>query len=482
MNTENFVDKYGVWNEAQREAANELQKTVTDNDIKTIRVSFCDQHGILRGKTIMAEALENILFNGCALTSTLLLKDTSHRTAYPVWKSGAGLGMPEMTGACDFLIVPDPVTFRILPWANKSAWVLCDCYFSDGSPVPFSTRRIFKQQLSRLSDCGYDYLSGIELEFSLYKLDDARLNHADCTQPGSPPDVSPLTHGFQYLTEIRYDRYEPVLDILGDAIRRLGLPLNTMEVEFGPSQVEMTFAPVAGCESADNVVLARNAIKQVSRRHGYHATFMCRPGLPNSFASGWHLHQSLVDSATGENRFMPDDDSELLSATGKCFLAGLLEHAKECTVFSTPTINGYKRYRPFTLAPNHIVWGKDNRGAMLRVTGAREAASVHLENRAGDPAANPYLYMSSQIIAGMDGIQRGLPLPERVDAPYDENRERLPRNLFEATAYLKHSKLFRDALGDVFVDYYIAMKEHELNRFLSEEVTDWEHKEYFETF
>src|SRR3974390_1540088 len=119
---------------------------------------------------------------------------------------------------------------------------------------------------------------------------------------------------------------EPPLEIIRRDVMALGLPLRSVEVEFGPSQCEFTFAPRKGLEAADNMVLFRSAIKQIARRHGYHASFMCRPKLPNVFASGWHLHQSIAARATGENEFMAKEAGEALSAFGRAYLAGLLDH------------------------------------------------------------------------------------------------------------------------------------------------------------
>src|SRR6201999_1177417 len=132
-----------------------------------------------------------------------------------------------------------------------------------------------------------------------------------------PPPASLLPHGYQYLTEQRYDQMEPVLEIIRRDVLALGLPLRSVEVEFGPSQCEFTFAPTRGMVPADNMVLFRSAVKQIARRHGYHATFMCRPKLPNVFASGWHLHQSIVSRAGGANAFMTSEDGQVLSAFGK---------------------------------------------------------------------------------------------------------------------------------------------------------------------
>ncbi|MEX2525052.1 MAG: glutamine synthetase family protein [Gammaproteobacteria bacterium] len=480
MASDSFVARHGLWSEAQATAAGEVLKQIREADLTTIRVSFCDQHGVLRGKTITVRAFEEILYNGCGITTTLLLKDVAHKTVYPVWESGGGFDRAELTGASDFLMLPDPATFRVLPWVEKTGWVLSDCYFPDGTPVPFSTRSLYQSALSRLQEQGYAFLSGMELECNLYRINDARLTHADCGQPGTPPLVSPLAHGFQYLTETRFDELEPILEILRRDLLALGLPLRTLEAEFGPSQVELTFDPEAGLAGADHAVLARSAIKQIARRHGYLATFMCRPALANAFSSGWHLHQSLLDAKTGANRFVSADGQAPLSPEGGHYLAGLLAHAKEACLPATPTLNGYKRYRPFTLAPNHIVWGRDNRGAMLRVVGLPGSASTHIENRVGEPAANPYLYFAAQVLCGLDGIEKQTPLPEAVDTPYSDRWERLPRNLYEAIGHFRTSALFRAGWGDAFVDYYATLKEFELNRFLSEEVTDWEQREYFE--
>src|SRR5260221_6371490 len=159
----------------------------------------------------------------------------------------------------------------------------------------------------------------------------------DAGQPGEPPDVSLLSHGYQYLTEQRYDQMEPVLEIIRRDIVALGLPLRSIEVEFGPSQCEFTFAPRKGLEPADIMILFRSAVKQIAQRHGFHATFMCRPKLPNVFASGWHLHQSIVSRAGRENDFMPKDCGDVLRAFGRSYLPGLLEPARASPVFTPPT-------------------------------------------------------------------------------------------------------------------------------------------------
>jgi glutamine synthetase len=476
-----FVKRHGLWSGEQHEAAVRLARIVEEQKLEVIRLSFPDQHGILRGKTLVASEAVASLQSGCSITTTMFAKDTSHRTVFPVFTAGGGFGMPEMQGAADVLMVPDPSSFRILPWAPATGWLLCDVYFADGRPMPFATRHLYKSVLTKLAERGYDFVAGLEVEFHIFKLEDAKMAPEDSGQPGQPPSVSLLSHGYQYLTEQRYDAMEPVLEIVRRDITALGLPLRSIEVEFGPSQCEFTFAPSKGLEPADNMILFRSAVKQICHRHGYHATFMCRPKLPNVFASGWHLHQSIVARASGENVFMAKDGGEVLSAFGKNFLGGLLKHARASAAFATPTINGYKRYRSYSLAPDRAIWGKDNRGVMVRVLGGAGDSATRLENRIGESAANPYLYMASQILAGLDGVDRGLDPGPSADAPYETKAPLLPKTLREAVDALKDDAFFREALGANFVDYYAHIKNAEIERFQAE-VSEWEQREYFEMF
>jgi glutamine synthetase len=476
-----FVVRHALWSDEQIEAAARLRRIVEEQKLETIRLSFADQHGILRGKTLVAAEALASLESGCSITTTLLAKDTSHRTVFPVFTAGGGFGMKEMEGAADVLMVPDPLTFRVLPWAPASGWLLCDIHFADGRPIPFSTRQLYKSVLAGLGQRGYDFVAGLEVEFHIFKLNDAKMAPEDAGQPGQPPSVSLLSHGYQYLTEQRYDQMAPALDIVRRDIIALGLPLRSVEVEFGPSQCEFTFAPRKGLEPADNMVLFRSAVKQIARRHGYHATFMCRPKLPNVFASGWHLHQSLVARSSGENAFMAEEGLEPLSAFGKHYLAGVLAHARASAVFTTPTINGYKRYRSYSLAPDRAIWGRDNRGVMIRVLGGTGDPATRLENRIGEPAANPYLYMASQILSGLDGVDRKLDPGASADTPYETKAEALPKSLREAVSALSDDPFFRRAFGADFVDYYVHIKNAEIDRFQAE-VSDWEHREYFEMF
>ena len=478
---ESFVECFGLWSSDQRKQANDVADRLKAGEVDVVRFAWPDQHGMLRGKTLVAKAAQDALRDGVNLTSTLLAKDTSHRTVFPVFSAGGGFDNTGMQGGADFKILPDPGTFRVLPWAPRTGWVLCDAFTSDGKPCLFGTRQILQRAVGELDQLGLEFVAGLEVEFHVFKLDDPSLRLEHAGQPGEPPQVSLLTQGHQYLTELRYDRVEPLMDLLRSQLMALGLPLLSLEIEFGPSQFELVFGPTAGLVPADTMVLLRSAVKQICQRHGYHATFMCRPRIPHVMSSGWHLHQSLRSKSDGRNAFVPHDDHTALSPSGMHYLAGLKAHASASAPLASPTINGYRRYRPFSLAPDRAIWARDNRGAMLRVLGGAGQNATRIENRVGEPTANPYLYMASQIFSGLDGMRRKLDPGPSADAPYETAADQLPRSLSEALAALRADTVLVEQLGARFVEYYCHIKEAEIARF-NLEVSEWEHREYFDMF
>jgi glutamine synthetase len=461
-----FVGRHGLWTQAQTDAAAEVAERIAK--LGVVRFAFSDAHGVVRGKTLIADEAARALRAGVTCTVTMLLKDLSGRTAFPIFEPGGD-------GAGDMVMVADPTTFRVLPWAPHSGWILCDLYRTNGEPHPFSTRTLMRHMLAQLAKRGLAWRAGLEVEFHLFKCDDDLAPPDHIAMPGPPPKVTPLNHGYQYLTELRYDAIEPLMETLRGNLQGLGLPLRSLEIEFGPSQVEVTFGATTGMEPADLMLLFRNATKQIFAREGYLASFMCRPQLPHVASSGWHLHHSIEDAATGRNLF-PHADG--LSKLARGWLGGLLRHAAPATAFSTPTINGYKRYRRNSMAPDHIVWAYDNRAAMVRVVGQPGDPATRLENRIGEPAANPYLYMASQIAAGLDGVATDADPGPAAETPYRAGAPALPNTLMDAVVALRSDTCFRAAFSDQFIDYFVHLKEFEIGRFLST-VTDWEHREYF---
>ncbi|MCQ8280114.1 glutamine synthetase family protein [Acetobacteraceae bacterium KSS8] len=476
-----FITDHALWTPEQTERAADCLRRIEADRIESVRIGFPDLHGIMRGKTVMADALDRIFSAGLSITSSLLLKDSSHRTVGAVFSAGAGIGIGAFAGAADMVLVPDPFSFRILPWANRTAWLLCDCYLPDGSPVELAPRHQLRRQAKNLADRDLELVAGLEVEFHLFRLDDPMLGLDQSGQPGQPPAVSLSHQGYNYLTELRYDTLEPILEILRATCAALDLPLRSIEIEFGPSQVEFVFGAGTAERTADDMILFRSAIKQVCRRHGYHATFMCRPAIANVCSSGWHLHQSLRRRSDRRNLFAVDEDGDApLSRIGLHYLAGLLRDASAAMPFAMPTVNGYKRIRPMSLAPDRAVWGRDNRGAMLRVLQGTSSAA-RIENRAGEPAANPYLYVAAQIISGLSGIDDALDPGPGVETPYDNDAAALPTTLEGALALLAGSERFARHFGEGFVRHFLRVKQAEVARF-NLEVSTWEQKEYFDMF
>lgn len=486
-----FAERCGVHSASRDAAAHEVLKRVHDAGIDLVRIAWCDLHGVLRAKTVVASALERTFRDGISFVSTLMLKDSSDRTALPVFEPGGTASLPGFGQANNLVLLPDPASFASLPWAPGNGWLRAEPWFEDGTPVPLDTRRVLQRALARLADAGFSMQCGLEVEFHVYRLR-AESSHTDPSLagwPGPAPAVELIHPGYTLLGEAGFDGAEEALRIVQSTAQGLGMPLSSLEIEFGPSQVEAVFDVTDALTAADNMVRFRNGVKMALRRAGYHATFMCRPPFPNIMSSGWHLHQSLLRRDDGCNAFMrvaaasgsgTRDAAHTLSDTGEHYLAGLLAHARAMAVFCTPTVNGFARFRPNALAPQSVLWGRDNRGAMLRVLGGCGDDTTRIENRLGEPAANPYLYIASQIFAGLDGLARGLRAPPATESPYSSDAERLPASLAEALAALRADPVLEEGVGPALARVYTRIKESELARYA--EATDGDEfmrREYF---
>ena len=491
-----FIAKHGLWTDEQQRRAEELERQVRKDELRLVRVAWADAHGCARAKAVTVPVFVDALTNGYNVNVATTTLDSANARTFSSFTRGGGLGLDEMTGSPNITVVPDPTTFRTLPWAPGIGWVLCDEYFNSGAAYPFSSRHLLRKQLERLQAKGMDFVVGLEVEWYLARIAEEHLTDEHVGSPGHrgrPIKTWPVEPGYSYHSESNMDLMQPVLDALADAFGKLGLPLRSIENEWGPGQVECTFSAQRAMRAADDMLLFRTATRQVCRRMGHFATFMCRPALKGYYSNGWHLHQSVVDSRTGANRFTPEREGEHLSPLGRAFLGGLLKHAVASTAFATPTVNGYRRFKPNSLAPDRAGWGYDHRGAMIRVLGAPGDPATRLENRGGEPAANPYLYMLSQVVSGLDGVEHRLdPGPQDFE-PYEADRSMLPKSLVEALDALEQHALFRRELGEVFVDYFVKLKRNEAGRFRQyleenaiedrpDETTAWEQNEYFDFF
>lgn len=474
--TDGRLARLGLFNPAVIDKSAALLQRVAKSKLETIRILFADQHGILRGKTIVASAFTSVFTSGIAVTSTLLLKDTANKTVFDVWSGDATIHAG-LNSASDILLVPDPTTFRTLPWSPHSAWIFCNAHLKSGEAISFSPRHVLQHSIDKLAANGKALLVGLEVEFQVFEITDPMLDHASATMPGQPVKTKNVNQGFQFLSETRYGEMELIVDELRRNCEGLGLPIRSMEIEMGPSQLEFTFDPADPMAHADNMMMLRAMVKEVCARQGLHATFMCKPKVENTVANGWHLHQSLQDIKTSKNLMIPSK-GDALTPEASSWIAGLLEHAAASCLLTTPTVNGYKRYQPHQLAPDQIQWGKDNRGAMIRALLEADNPASRIENRVAETTANPYYFFASQILSGLDGLEHGLKAPRPSETPYQSDAEKLPDSLLSAIQLFESSTFYRKQLGNEFVDYLSHIRRSEWNRY-HQAVSEWEQAEYF---
>lgn len=475
-----FVERTDRDTPQRKDKLDAILAAISEQNLEVVRIAFVDTHGIVRVRPIEARLFSQAACNGVPFTTALFAMDSANNIFQNVFSRDGGFGRDAMGGAGDMLAIPDLDTFRALPWAHKCGWVLSDLYLSSGERCPLDPRLVMQTACGLLAERGFTFVGGVEIECHILRISHPRNDLIDCAQPAEPPQVEALRHGYQYMAENVLDELEPIITRIRHALISVGLPLRIVDAEWGPGQIEISLDPLDDLAAADAAVLLRSTVKQVCRRAGLLASFMAKPALPNVFSCGWHLHQSLRHRASGANVFA--EAGKLLSDIGSHFVGGLLENACASAAFSNPTVNGYKRLHANPLAPNRVLWSYDNKGAMCRLVGGMGDQGTHIENRSGDPAANPYLYMGSQILAGLDGIANRLDPGDPLSDPYAQTqRPLMPTGLDEAIDALSASTMFREALGNEFIDHYIAVRRHELRRFQTL-VTDWEHREYFEAF
>ncbi|WP_345963115.1 glutamine synthetase family protein [Streptomyces sp. BRB040] len=484
-----FVARHGLWDEARVAAAERVEASLADVDL--VRLVFGDPHGLARSKTLTAEAFRGVLRNGMNYSPGPFVFDTGHAVAVD-FLGDHGIGVDEIAGAGNFVLVPDPLTFQPLPGGDaRTAWVIGDEYLRDGSPHPLSSRAVLRRVVDRYTGQGLAPVLGLEVEWYLTRrLDDDPGNTGNgFGLQGRAPRVAALNAGYQFNLDGHYDSVAHLTDPLALHLLALGLPLRSMEHESGPGQVETTFSPMSALDTADAMLLFRTVAKSWCARRGHHASFMSQPLLDAADPSGWHLNQSVTDLASGHNLFGAEGPSGGLSPHGKAYAEGLLDWARELCLLSVPTVNGYRRLAAeHTLAPTRPGWSEEDRSAMVRVVG--HGAGAHLENRIGEPCANPYLAVAAQLFAGLEGLT-ARPDPQdaaTAPAPAPGGAPGLvPQHLREALDAFRAGRAAR-LLGEPLAACLAKLKESELRRYEAwclqapptpGRVSDWEQREYF---
>lgn len=419
-----------------------ILKIAKEKNIRFIRLWFTDILGSLKSFSINISELENAFSEGMGF-------------------DGSSIQGYARIDESDMIARPDPTTFCILPWKTGEvnvARMFCDIYEPDGTPYKGDPRGALKRNLKKAADKGYTFYVGPELEYFYFKSSEGMPEVLD---KGGYFDLTPL--------DLASDlRKETVL-----TLEDMGIEVEYSHHEVAPSQHEIDLRYNDALTMADHAMTYRLVVKEVAMKNGCYATFMPKP-LYGENGSGMHTHQSLF---TGDkNSFFELSDPYHLSPIAKAYTAGLLKYAPEFTSIICQWVNSYKRLVPGYEAPVYISWGRRNRSALVRVPmykpGKEKATRIEL--RCPDPACNPYLAFSVMLAAGLEGMERNLPLEDPIEEDiYEMNaaeREKrgiksLPGDLYEAINLTEKSELVKKALGDHIFEKFIANKKIEWEQY-----------------
>jgi len=417
----------------------DVMKVVKEENVSFIQFWFTDVLGILKSFAVTPSELDEGLTEGMGFDGSSI----------------EGFARIEES---DMIAKPDPATFQFLPWKGKEkpvARMFCDILRPDGTPYEGDPRYVFKRVLKRVAEQGYTFYLGPELEYFYF----ANNEEPKIIDKGGYFDARPLDMG----SDLRS------LTIF--ALQDMGIQIEYSHHEVAPSQHEIDMRYDEGIRMADKTMTLRIVVKEIARRGGFYATFMPKP-ICGENGSGMHTHQSLFKG--DENAFFEARDEYHLSPVGKCYIAGIMRHAREMAAITNQWVNSYKRLVPGYEAPVYVSWARRNRSAMVRVPmykpGKEEATRI--EFRSPDPACNPYLAFAVMLAAGLKGIEEDYALPDPMEEDVYEMdevaRERagidsLPGNLFEAIQEVEKSELVRETLGD-----------HIFNKFIENKKIEWD--------
>lgn len=436
----------------------EVLKLAEKNNVKFVKMQFTDVNGFLKAVTLPVEKLEGAIDNN-------------------VWFDGSSIEGFTRIFESDMYLKPDLPTFAVIPWTKgteqPTARIICDVYMPDGKPFEGDPRYILKKQIARAKEMGFEYFVGPELEFFIFKKNGNK--------------VEPLPHDMAGYFDQTMDLAGELRGQMSLMLSEFGLDVEALHHEVAVGQHEIDFKYSDALTQADNTCTFKFVVKALAQKYDLHATFMAKP-IAGINGSGMHCNQSL--GRDGENLFFDPAGTDGLSAVGKSFIAGQLEHIKAMTAILNPTINSYKRLVAGYEAPVYISWGQRNRSALIRVprVSASTPKATRAELRSPDPTCNPYLAFAVMIAAGLDGIERGLtppaPVNENVFELSDEDAlnkgvDTLPGNLSHALSYLEKDKIVRDALGEHTYNMYKTAKEAEWLEYKAQ-VSPWELNKYLE--
>jgi len=444
----------------------ELRAEVDAGRIDTVLTCIIDMQGRLMGKRFHARHFVDSGWRETHGCNYLLATDIEMTTVqgYKATSWAAGYG--------DYTHKPDLSTLRRIPWLPGTAMVTCDVLDHHGhDEVPHSPRAVLKRQVARARALGFEPMMATELEFFLFE------GGYNALRDTGYRDLIALSRYNIDYSILGTSKEEGVMRAIRNGLYGAGIPVENSKGEAEAGQEEINIRYSDALDTADMHAIVKNGVKEIAHQHGLAATFMAKYATDRAGSSS-HIHQSLFRD--GANAFHDPGQPHGMSATTRSYLAGLLAHATEMTVFLAPYVNSYKRFCVGLFAPTRIVWSTDNRTAGYRVCGA-DSKAVRVECRVGGADLNPYLALAAQLAAGLDGIERGLTLqPEASGDVYQsEDAPRIPGTLRNAAAALHDSAFLRGTLGDDVVDHYTRAALWEIEE-QDRIVTDWEVTRGFE--
>lgn len=424
---------------------------VEENDIKFIKLQFCDLFGELKNISILSSELER------AFTRGISFDGSSVR------------GFVEVDNS-DLFLVPDPSTITILPWRPQEGRVarfFCTVKKPNGEVFEGDCRNRLRKTVEELQAYDYTVKVGPESEFYLFKTDDE-----------ANPLLEPQDNA-GYFAVAPFDKGENIRREICLTLEEMGFTPESSHHESGPGQNEIDFRFDNPVESADNFITLKSVVRSIASLNGLYATFVPKPLLDKS-GSGFHINLSLYK---GEKNIFKVDSGH--SKDAESFIAGILDRIEEITAILNPSVNSYRRLGNHE-APISIGWSHKNRSTIIRIP-ASGGECARMELRSADCLCNPYLAFMLLIRAGVEGVEQekklGKPITHNAFL-YDEGDKHLPLTFEDAMEKLKNSTFARKVLGDFIIDKYIKIKEEELKIYKSIEdadkgISNWEKENYF---
>ncbi len=423
--------------------ADEVLQFIKENDVKFIRLGFCDLFGFQKNISIMPDELPGAFAHGVSFDASAI------KGFRDVAKS-------------DLLLFPDPATLTVLPWRPGPGRVvrfICDIKNPDGSEFVHDSRMVLKKVIAQFERRNYLCMIGPECEFYLFKTD----------ENGDPTEVTLDKGG--YLDIAPLDKGENIRREICLCLEEMGIKPETSHHEQGPGQNEIDFKYSDALSAADNLLIFKSVVKAIAARNGLFASFMPKP-LPQAPGSGLHINISLTQLPSGKNLFeqVAGGNAEVAES----FIAGILAKVPEITLFLNPLCNSYERFGSFS-APKYVSWSQQNRSQLVRIPAAI-GERVRMELRSPDPSLNPYLAFALIMAAGLEGIEAKLALPPAVDVDLytaDESVTKsltaLPASLEQAIELAERSTLVKAVVGEELLAKFVAFKKAEAAAFAAAE-------------